>query len=119
MDDYTEMVKALRDGADFLENSEQDVPRNSFARMCRNAADAIDELTDTNFGKWISVKERLPLHGTVVIAAGVRSATTGMFQGTGKKPWLWHWKNNTLKTVTHWMPLPPQPDEETDGQTTL
>lgn len=62
--------------------------------------------------RWIPVTERLPEQGTVVLAAGKRSATTGEFQGTGPKPCDWYWKGS-VKTVTHWMPLPPIPSAQT------
>lgn len=60
--------------------------------------------------KWISVYDRLPDEGTVVLAAGKRSATTGEFQGTVLDKKYWYWKGS-IKTVTHWMPLPPIPKE--------
>ena len=59
---------------------------------------------------WIPVTERLPEAGEVVLACGKRHATSGMFQGVLRnKPNMWHWKGNTLKEVTHWMPLPVPP----------
>ena len=70
-------------------------------------------VTDANVGsKWIPVTERLPEKGEVVLACGKRHATSGMFQGALRNnPKLWHWKGNTLKEVTHWMPLPEPPKE--------
>lgn len=66
--------------------------------------------------KWISVKDRLPEKGEIVLACGLRHATSGMFQGASRNnPRWWHWKGNTLKEVTHWMPLPKPPKEENDG----
>ena len=65
------------------------------------------------FNKWIPVTERLPEVGEVVLACGKRHATSGMFQGVLRnKPNMWHWKGNTLKEVTHWMPLPEPPKGE-------
>ena len=40
---YDELVKALHDGAEFLECSTPGI-KNSFAKMCHDAADAIEEL---------------------------------------------------------------------------
>jgi len=65
--------------------------------------------------KWISVEDRLPEKGAVVLAFGTRSATTGQFQGIGSRPWFWYWKGNTIKRVTHWMPLPEPPEHGTSG----
>lgn len=63
--------------------------------------------------KWISVKDRLPEKGEIVLACGKRHATSGMFQGASRNnPKWWHWKGNTLKEVTHWMPLPQPPKGE-------
>ena len=71
------------------------------------------DATDNNVGsKWIPVTERLPQKGEIVLACGKRHATSGMFQGASRNnPKWWHWKGNTLKEVTHWMPLPEPPKE--------
>ena len=66
-------------------------------------------------GGWISVKDRLPEVGKVVLAFGTRSATTGMFQGVGTRNDLWWWKGHTIKHVSHWMPLPEPPMETEYG----
>lgn len=44
---YDELIKALHDGAEFLECSTPGI-ENSFAKMCHNAADAIEELQQQN-----------------------------------------------------------------------
>lgn len=67
-------------------------------------------------GGWISVEDRLPEVGKVVLAFGTRSATTGMFQGVSIRNDLWFWKGNTIKHVSHWMPLPEAPKEENDNE---
>ena len=64
--------------------------------------------------EWISVKDRLPNVGQIVLAFGKRSATTGMFQGVNKRNELWWWKEHTIKYVSHWMPLPEPPKEDDD-----
>ena len=62
---------------------------------------------------WISVHDRLPEVGKVVLAFGTRSATTGQFKGImANRPDTWMWKNHTPKHVSHWMPLPPAPKGE-------
>lgn len=71
------------------------------------------DVPDNNVGnKWIPVTERLPEAREVVLACGKRHATSGMFQGVLRNnPKMWHWKGNTLKEVTHWMPLPELPED--------
>ena len=114
---YEELVKRLR-----FKAGVEDFPDS----IWDEAADAIEELACQNakwekavktvldfIPCWIPVTERLPEIGTVVLAHGKRSATTGMFQGTDSKPQYWWWKHNTIKEVTHWMPLPEPPKEET------
>lgn len=72
---YDELIKALHEGAEFLECSTPGI-KNSFANMCHNAADAIEELTTlsrrqkvelveltgelASKPRWIPVTERLP-----------------------------------------------------------
>ena len=41
---YEELINCLCEGAEFLELSTPNIPQNSFANMCRNAADIIEEL---------------------------------------------------------------------------
>ena len=88
---------------------------------CRACAtdDALYDIDNApTVDRWISVKDRLPEIGKVVLAFGTRSATTGMFQGASSyRPDIWMWKNHTPKHVSHWMPLPEPPKEDDDGQT--
>lgn len=93
---------------------------STYEKEERHSEDVADYLiangvtvTDTNVGKWIPVSERLPEEGEIVLACGKRHATSGMFQGASRNdPKWWHWKGNTLKEVTHWMPLPEPPKGE-------
>ena len=73
--------------------------------------------------EWISVYERLPNKGQVVVVMGNKGTWDyGMFKGldycvSGKqKPDYWRWKKNTRKTVKWWMDknsaLPEPPKEE-------
>ena len=82
----------------------------------REVADGIADFLIANgvtVQEWISVDDRLPEIGEIVLACGKRHATSGMFQGASiKNPKLWNWKGNTLKQVTHWMPLPQPPKGE-------
>lgn len=80
-----------------------------------DAIDAVQGVEKVDDGRWISVKDRLPDVGKIVLAFGKRSATTGMFQGINKRNELWWWKEHTIKYVSHWMPLPEPPKEDDDG----
>lgn len=72
--------------------------------------------TVTTTPAWISVHDRLPDVGQVVLAFGTRSSTSGMFQGADGRPDLWSWKGNMTKRVSHWMPLPEPPDNWKESQ---
>lgn len=77
---YDELIKALHEGAEFLECSTPGI-KNSFAKMCQNAADAIEGLSkayqmmaeayeaEVTKPRWIPVTERLP--GKTGFAAGI------------------------------------------------
>ena len=64
--------------------------------------------------KWVSVKERLPEVGQKVLACGVhKGMEVQQFHGAHflrDGTCVWEWKHNTIKTVTHWMPLPEPPE---------
>ena len=133
---YEELIDRLLEGADFLEMGTPGVPHNSVANMCRNAADAIDELQAVckkqeidlveltgvvaSKATWISVEERLPERNEkVVVSDGQHTWDCGAFQGIGFSDGnrtKWNWKHNTVKTVLWWMPkkdaLPMPPKEE-------
>ena len=95
----------LNDAADAIDALEKEVQQqHDHIKMLH---DALTKVLETN--KWISVEEALPEVGDVVLAMGKRHATTGQFQGIGSKPCYWWWKGKTIKTVTHWRPLPPPP----------
>ena len=125
MRDYRETIAGLRGAAKGLR--EIDMPKT--ADQMDAAANAIEELVAERDGwieqerkmliksvpKWISVEERLPEDGgyTIVFCADGerRHVTFAKFQKTPKRWELtgtrsyWH--------VTHWMPLPSAPKEET------
>ena len=130
---YDELVKALHDGAEFLECSTPGI-KNSFAKMCHNASDAIQELSklvDESIPKddaeiiiaevakprWIPVTERLPeVDQPVMICAFGKSVGEGVYRGHDGFHHVWkmytssgtYWDDE----VTHWMPLPEPPKEE-------
>ena len=70
--------------------------------------------------RWISVKERQPNKGQIVIASdGEHTWDVGMYKSFCGKPSEWNWKKNTIKTVLWWMPkdgaLPEPPKEVNNG----
>lgn len=68
--------------------------------LCRAAADMLEQ----DARGWISVKDRLPENDDEVAIASGSYMTTGYYDGE------WH---GMLSYVTHWMPLPEPPREET------
>lgn len=131
---YEELIKALHNGAEFLECSTPGI-KNSFAKMCHNAADAIEELAKVlersknyekfwneeaeealrrfqvavaNKPRWIPVTERLPESGKVVIG----------YNGKRRFVSIVRVSRDSINLITHWMPLPQLPcqrKEETHG----
>ena len=99
-------AKEIDDIAHLLINQKNEI------LMLEGAQHVISEIMEEQQTKWISVYDRLPEEGKVVLAFGTRSSTTGMFQGTQKnRPGLWRWKGS-IKHVSHWMPLPEPPKEK-------
>ena len=98
--------KEIDDIAHLLINQKNEIS------MLEGAQHVMSEIMGELQTKWISVHDRLPEEGKVVLAFGTRSSTTGMFQGTQKnRPGLWRWKGS-IKHVSHWMPLPEPPKEK-------
>jgi hypothetical protein len=125
---YDELIKALHEGAEFLECSTPGI-KNSFAKMCHNAADAIGELicevADEHNGRsdaeerqrWIPVAERLPSYGDWVLGIGPKKGYY-VCEYRGVTHWRrdgcdpWFSAKGSSVTITHWMPLPEPPKEE-------
>ena len=139
MSDYSELVKALRccsedkcGQCNYNWNPNREFCMNS---MCSCAADAIEELTESNnalhetvtnllntirdIGKWISVEDELPRHNAVVVVSdGKRSWDVGQyhFLVDADDRTRWWWKKHTTRKVLWWMykedsiPEPPKGD---------
>ena len=86
----------------------------------KQAADAIENLTDTNVGKWIPVTERLPEEKTPVQVTYLgyhdKKPHTDLLACLYCGYWF-YWDgapcsyNKCRVEVTHWMPLPPAPKD--------
>jgi len=133
---YDELIKALHEGAEFLECSTPGI-KNSFAKMCHNAADAIEELSmklhgdeaaiagmkreiermvvSGNMPRWIPATERLPDAGERVLCYCRANIYEVMKMRTDG---AWVHNDRVYDSaymsgfVTHWMPLPEPPKEE-------
>ena len=79
-------------------------------------ANGVTFATNTNYGgKWISVKERLPKNGEIVL---VYAKECGCIVAEWRRKWS-EWENwNSqeehrlqFEEVSHWMPLPEPPKE--------
>lgn len=100
--DYTELVKRLREQ---MECDKKLYPQGApFETLLLDlAADAIEELSKP---RWIPVTERLPeKHERVLVHSKRVKMKTDFINNDGK----WY----TTPLVTHWMPLPEPPKEET------
>ena len=109
---YEDLIKKLRNRRVCIQSGgdlETDFP------IMKEAADAIEKLSKP---RWISVKERLPepkfarewylVHlesGCIKTLAFEKSGTPNNLFKDG-----WH---ETASRITHWMPLPTPPKEET------
>jgi hypothetical protein len=135
---YDELIKALHEGAEFLECSTPGI-KNSFAKMCHNAAEAIEELIDklnhaddqidrlveaAEERRWIPVSERLPIGGddsgaiceNVCLLMDDGTVSCGWMNGITKKVYYLNARDDVvikapITRVTHWMPLPQPPKE--------
>ena len=105
-------------------SSQLEKEENHFGRMhLQTTIDAIDmaisalrqrDVTDTNVGKWISVKDRLPEAGGYVVCIAKRnpfSRFMPMVARIEKNGWENPITEQYISEVTHWMPLPEPPEE--------
>ena len=106
---YDELIKRLREAPDDWPDAE----------LHYQAADAIEELSSS---KWISVNERLPVkEGEYITFTNASGKSKGVLaqnfeittvRGKEVKRWIWFNRISPWK-VTHWMPMPEPPKEET------
>ena len=101
---FNRLIESLRlcvkygKAQDALENAEQ-------------AADAIEELSKP---KWIPVKERLPEENDRYLTVSIEPWFGTTLVDTMRWSGVWMYDGRqTEATVTHWMPLPQPPKEET------
>lgn len=104
---YDELVKQLRDNAEFLVKASSGCLSNSFADTMCQAADAIEELSKP---RWIPVTERLPKEmETVIVTTGKNVGFSFCVNDYGTLEFYSPWN------ITHWMPLPEPPDIPAEG----
>ena len=121
---YEELITQLR--AD-------EIPLDELIRTMREAADAIEELLESNKAviesagywmdfaekhRWIPVAERLPFPGDKVIVTIKDESGDTRFDFTNTGWWSGYdykfvVEDEFCSWVTHWMPLPTPPKEET------
>ena len=85
----------------------------SFATLCRDAADAIEELLAA-VPRWISVEDELPvdLQGALVLGKdGCVYAWTYEKDAPTEECWVDDYAEfHSIYDTTHWMPLPEPPE---------
>ena len=114
---YDELIKRLREAAKMSEALAVLLPHsegNETAKLYNEAADAIEELSKS---KWILVTDRLPEDGSDVLAYlkyadNSRIAAANYYKGTWQDCVMGRLYLTEEGFVTHWMPLPEQPQEE-------
>ena len=115
---YDELVKRLWECASGeCFNCSQYTPTTN-ASVCqkelmKQAADAIEELSKP---RWIPVTERLPKEGEFVLVYGdlyPNKHDGGVIAVSKRMDWNYWQGFGRERDITHWMPLPPPPKEET------
>lgn len=110
---YEELVNKLRRDGEKIYNMGSRYFSVRQGEIMLQAADAIEKLADIHVGKWIPVTERLPaIRHNVLIMTAKGGVAEGEYTGDGWVQYRWsaHMGKNV---VTHWMPLPTPPKEET------
>lgn len=125
---YEELVKDLREKAEFLTAAEPLNIKNAFAETMKQAADAIENTSkayqmmaeayeaEVTKSRWIPVTERLPeaapgdVSERVLVTDGKDVAIVEWFNFEECEP-FWGY-SGFCKDVTHWAPLPEPPKEE-------
>lgn len=121
---YEELVKRLREAATMSDALSLLLPNaggNAIAKLHRDAANAIEELLakDTNVpSKWISVDDRMPKANEYDSRgyAVPYLVMNGWMRVTARRKddcWVLFGNGTVLEYVTHWMPLPEAPEEDT------
>jgi hypothetical protein len=98
--------KLMSDASNAIEKLQEDsIPINDMEIILSEVAKPL----------WIPVTERLPEKYTAVLAAGNGEVACGLFVGFAEPAHVasWDLDNVAAEPVTHWMPLPEPPEEET------
>ena len=119
---YEELIMRLMEDKSWIEQGTTET-EHEIADHLRKAADAIEELTDKNVGKWISVTEGLPEEAYACLAIvwdnNPYSGDTFLnyypeFVGYGEGSWNDYDGDEIPFDVVYWMKLPqiPEPTKE-------
>lgn len=130
---YDELVKRLRAAAIMSDALSVFLPHSegsSVAKLYNEAADAIEELSkrmdesipksdaeiiieELSKPRWIPVTERLPeARDHVLVYAGFFQPFNEVSYIDAEGKWRFAYDDTEVPIVTHWMPLPQQPEEE-------
>ena len=134
MTDREKIIKQLNEAHDEYYKS-FDPTRNFYGEIADHLiANGVTFATDTNVGsKWISVEDRLPENGRYLVFqksfisgghcdfATFTQCYSGLLGDPMNGKQLWYkydgeYGDYEVTNVTHWMPLPEPPKEDTNGK---
>ena len=107
--EITRLLLKMRDNCVGKEGEAYDDPERKEKYEALN--DAIDLINNPSMlQRWISVEERLPETDIYALVYGQSYGyEVCMYYGDGE--WLTRDLSNVTRLVSHWMPLPPSPEE--------
>ena len=115
---YDELINGLREDAEWAESNVWYAPI-TLSDHLKQAADAIEVLSKVEkTTQWIPVAERLPIFDKVVQITDGINVGHGYLEGvrsTAGVVYMWQspFCDIDEEHITHWMPLPEPPKEET------
>ena len=110
---YEDLIKQLRDVSIYFGQFDY------VSVLLLEAADAIEVLSKMEKAtQWISVTERLPKEGEFVLVYGnlyPNKHDGGVIAVSKRMDWNYWQGFGRERNITHWMPLPETPKEESNG----
>ena len=94
--------------------AERTIPQILAGEMIRGMQESLSKqkLNETHANKWISVKERLPEVGVMVVGFRLIMGTFSIVFLASDGNFMFAYEAEHASDITHWMPLPPAPKGE-------